>query len=593
MRRHVGYNALSPTPENPNPRLTRGHYIIHVAADHFFHTRAGGAPGSHAAAADDAARRCRARLGRRRRGLRHRRRLRRSSQLRHGAAGPACWRPRAFAWPSSASPTGTPATPGGRSAGRGSASPSAPATWTRCSTTTRPTARSATTTPTAPAGRSAGGRTGPRLAYCQRAREAYQGVPIIAGGVEASLRRLAHYDYWSDKVRRSILLDAKADLVVFGMGERPLVEIVAAAGGRRAGPQSCATCAAWPIGWGRAKRRPRRRDTDSIVLPSYEEVVDRQAGLRRDDADRPPARRIPTTPGGWCSITGARRWWSIRRPCRLRRRRWTASTACRSRGGRTRATADERIPAFEVVKDSIQIMRGCFGGCTFCSITAHEGRIIQSRSQESILAEIRRMADEPGLHGHDQRPRRPDGQHVPDELHAGRRSRPKCRRLSCVHPTICKLLGTDHGPLDRADAGGAAAAGREARCLVASGIRMDLALRSPAYMRELAAHHVGGHSEGRPRARRSRGAAADEEAADRGLRGLRPRSSAQASRQAGKKQYLVPYFIAGHPGCDLRRDDRPGRVPQAAPATGPTRCRTSFPARWTSPRACTTRASTR
>src|SRR5690606_6708706 len=151
----------------------------------------------------------------------------------------------------------------------------------------------------------------------------------------------------------------------------------------------------------------------------------------------------------------------------------------------------EKIPAFEVIKDSVQIMRGCFGGCTFCSITAHEGRIIQSRSQESVLAEIRKMTEDPDFKGvisdiggptanmYEMRCERP-------EVEA------KCRRLSCVHPTICKLLGTDHGPLVQLMKAAREEPGVK-KVLVASGIRMDLARRSPQYMRELAAHHVGGH----------------------------------------------------------------------------------------------------
>ena len=149
------------------------------------------------------------------------------------------------------------------------------------------------------------------------------------------------------------------------------------------------------------------------------------------------------------------------------------------------------IPAYEVVKDSVQIMRGCFGGCTFCSITAHEGRIIQSRSQESVLGEIRRMTADPEFNGvvsdiggptanmYEMRCERP-------EVEA------KCRRLSCVHPTICKLLGTDHGPLVELMRKAREEPGVK-KVLVASGIRMDLARRDPEYMNELAAHHVGGH----------------------------------------------------------------------------------------------------
>jgi uncharacterized radical SAM protein YgiQ len=209
---------------------------------------------------------------------------------------------------------------------------------------------------------------------------------------------------------------------------------------------------------------------------------------------------------------------------------------------------DRPIPAYEVVKDSVQIMRGCFGGCTFCSITAHEGRIIQSRSQESVLAEIRQMTADPKFSGvvsdiggptanmYEMRCERP-------EVEA------RCRRLSCVHPTICKLLGTDHGPLIELMQKAREEPGIR-KVFVASGIRMDLARRSPEYMRELATHHVGGHMKVAPEH-------IDSKVLDLMKKPGREdfvefdREFKKASRAAGKKQYLIPYFIASHPGSDL------------------------------------------
>jgi uncharacterized radical SAM protein YgiQ len=207
-----------------------------------------------------------------------------------------------------------------------------------------------------------------------------------------------------------------------------------------------------------------------------------------------------------------------------------------------------KIPAFDVIKDSVQIMRGCFGGCTFCSITAHEGRIIQSRSQPSVLAEIRKMTGDPDFNGvisdiggptanmYEMRCTRPEVEAV-------------CRRLSCVHPTICKLLGTDHGPLVELMKAARDEPGVR-KVLVASGIRMDLARRDPRYMRELVEHHVGGYLKVAP------------EHTDPAVLGLmkKPgkedflafdREFKRASKRAGKKQYLVPYYIASHPGSDL------------------------------------------
>jgi len=215
---------------------------------------------------------------------------------------------------------------------------------------------------------------------------------------------------------------------------------------------------------------------------------------------------------------------------------------------RPHPTYTEPIPAFEMIKNSVTIMRGCFGGCTFCSITTHQGRIIQSRSQKSILGELRDLANDPRFKGTVSDLGGPTA-----NMYRMRCTQPEveavCRRQSCVHPGICKLLGTDHGPL--------IAVMKEARqvpgvkkVLVASGIRMDLARRSPRYMRELTRHHVGGHLKVAPehtdpevlaRMRKPSGDDFEKFA----------RSFETESKQAGKKQYLVPYFIASHPGSDL------------------------------------------
>jgi uncharacterized radical SAM protein YgiQ len=209
----------------------------------------------------------------------------------------------------------------------------------------------------------------------------------------------------------------------------------------------------------------------------------------------------------------------------------------------------EPIPSYEMIKDSVTLMRGCFGGCTFCSITAHQGRIIQSRSQDSVLREVRKMADHPDFHGIVSDLGGPTA-----NMYEMRCTRPeveaKCKRLSCVHPTICKLLGTDHGPLIELMKRARSEPGIR-KVLVASGLRMDLAQLSPEYMRELAAHHVGGHLKVAP------------EHTDRHVLGLMKKPDninfegfaedfKKASREAGKpKQYIVPYYIASHPGSDL------------------------------------------
>jgi uncharacterized radical SAM protein YgiQ len=395
---------------------------------------------------------------------------------------------------------------------------------------------------------SPGGEIGRRpdratLAYCQRAREAYPGVPVVAGGVEASLRRLAHYDYWSDKVRRSIILDAKADLLVYGMGERPILDIARRlAAGQNVRDLRDMRGIVYRLG---ASETPPTENT--ITLPSYEQVaVDKisfaeMTRIAHLETNPHNARRLvqyhdreaivanpPALPLAQSEMDRVYGLPYTRRP--------------------HPAYGTARIPAYEVVKESVQIMRGCFGGCTFCSITAHEGRIIQSRSQESVMSEIRQMAAEPEFSGVVSDIGGPTA-----NMYQMRCTRPdveaRCRRLSCVHPTICKLLGTDHGPLVQLMRDAREEPGVR-KVLVASGIRMDLARLDPTYMNELAAHHVGGylkvapeHTDPNVLATMKKPTIDDFSAFDREFK--------RASATAGKKQYLVPYFIASHPASDL------------------------------------------
>lgn len=381
------------------------------------------------------------------------------------------------------------------------------------------------------------------LAYCQRAREAYRGVSVIAGGVEASLRRLAHYDYWSDKVRRSILMDCKADLLVFGMGERGIIEIAhRMKAGQGVRDLRDMRGVAYRLG---AREQPPTEDT--IRLPSYEEVAaDKWAfaemtKISHNETNPYNARRLAQAHDRECVIANPPALpLSQAEMDRVYGLPFTRKPHPAYRG--------QPIPAYEVVKDSVQIMRGCFGGCTFCSITAHEGRIIQSRSQQSVLGEINKMAADPDFKGVVSDIGGPTA-----NMYEMRCTRPeieaKCRRLSCVHPTVCKLLGTDHGPLVQLMRAAREQPGVK-KVLVASGIRMDLARRSPEYMRELATHHVGGHLKVAPEhtdpevlALMKKPAADDFTRFDDAFK--------QASQRAGKRQYLVPYFIASHPGSTL------------------------------------------
>jgi uncharacterized radical SAM protein YgiQ len=408
---------------------------------------------------------------------------------------------------------------------------------------------------------SPGGRIGLRpdratLPYCHRAREAFPGVPIIAGGVEASLRRLAHYDYWSGTVRRSILLDAKADLLVYGMGEKTIVEIAQRlAAGETVRDFRTLRGVAYVLGAGET---PAPEDaaksagghpwaSDAIILPSYEQVkADKMAFV---EATR--LIHVNTNPFNAATLVQYhdRQAAVVNPPTLPITQAEMDHIYDLPYTRRPHPSYTEPIPAYEMIKDSVTIMRGCFGGCTFCSITAHQGRIIQSRSQESVLKEVRKLAADPEFPGVISDIGGPTA-----NMYQMRCTRPeveaKCKRLSCVHPSICKLLGTDHGPLLELMRRARTEPGIR-KVLVASGIRMDLAQLSPEYVKELAHHHVGGHLKVAP------------EHTDPTVLGLMKKPDIdnfgtfaedfrKASREGGEpKQYLVPYFIASHPGSDL------------------------------------------
>lgn len=393
---------------------------------------------------------------------------------------------------------------------------------------------------------SPGGRIGLRpdratLSYCQRAREAYKGVPVIAGGVEASLRRLAHYDYWSDKVKRSILLDCKADLVAYGMGEDTIVEMA-----RRLDAGESTKDLRDMRGVAYAMGASETPPEDALTLPSFEQVRDN----KMDFAEATKIIHNETNPYNAKRLVQYHDRQAI--VCNPPPLPISQEAMDRVYGfpytRRPHPSYSESIPAYEMIKDSVTIMRGCFGGCTFCSITAHQGRIIQSRSKESVMQEIRSMPERSDFKGtvsdiggptanmYEMKCMKPEVEAI-------------CRRQSCVHPKVCKLLGTDHGPLIQLM--------REARetpgikkVLVASGIRLDLAKRSPEYMRDLVQHHVGGHLKVAP-----------EHTDPNVLDYMRKPSNDdfedfteifnKESKKAGKKQYIIPYFIASHPGSDL------------------------------------------
>ncbi|HTO07372.1 MAG TPA: YgiQ family radical SAM protein [Myxococcota bacterium] len=403
---------------------------------------------------------------------------------------------------------------------------------------------------------SPGGRIGLRpdratAVYAQRCREAFAGVPVIAGGVEASLRRIAHYDYWSDKVWPSILVSSKAHLLVHGMGEVPILEIARRlAAGRPVEDLRDLRGVAYLLG--KSESLPAHRWDDAncpnedVTLPSHERVVEDKlafAEMTRDlhrETNPLNARRLlqphgermlvvnpPTLPLSEPEMDALYDLPYTRRP---------------------HPSYSEEVPAWQTIRDSVQIMRGCFGGCTFCSITMHQGRAIQSRSPESILGEVRALAATPGFSGHVSDLGGPTA-----NMYRMRCTQPEveavCRRLSCIHPTVCKLLGTSHEPtLELLRAARAVPGVKQVH--VASGIRMDLARESPEYLEELARHHVGGHLKVAPEHVSERVLGLMKKPAQHTFEEFAERFEA-ASRRAGKEQYLVPYFIASHPGSTV------------------------------------------
>ncbi|MDR2637854.1 MAG: YgiQ family radical SAM protein [Zoogloeaceae bacterium] len=418
-----------------------------------------------------------------------------------------------------------------------------------------------------------GGQAGRRpdraaTVYAQRAKEAYPGVPVVLGSIEASLRRLAHYDYWSDTVRRSILADAKADLLIYGNAERALVELThRMAGGEviRDIRDLRGTAFVTPHGWmpgedwteidatrldEEREEYPHalpqaRRPTTVIRLPAYEQV--------RDDpvlyAHASRTLHLESNPGNARALVqahGARDVWVNPPPLPLSTAEMDGVYDLPYARAPHPAYGEARIPAWEMIRFSVNIMRGCFGGCTFCSITEHEGRIIQNRSEASVLREIEAIRDRtPGFTG------------IVSDLGGptanmyrlacrDKQIESACRRLSCVYPEICARLDVDHAPLVTLYRKARALPGVK-KVLIGSGLRYDLAVHAPDYVQELVTHHVGGylkiapeHTEPGPLSRMMKPGLESYEKFKRLFE--------RFSRAAGKEQYLIPYFIAAHPG---------------------------------------------
>jgi uncharacterized radical SAM protein YgiQ len=406
-----------------------------------------------------------------------------------------------------------------------------------------------------------GGRRPDRcsIVYAQRCREAFKDVPIVLGGIEASLRRIAHYDYWSDKVRRSVLADAKADLLLYGNAERAVVEVAHRLAGGEA-PRDLSSVRGVALfrrvpddftelhadDLDSADEGAARRPGDTVIrLPACEQVeADREAYAR---ASRVLHRE--SNPGNARPLVqrhGDRDLWLNPPPIPLTTAEMDAVYDLPYARAPHPSYGDAKIPAWEMIKFSVTIMRGCFGGCTFCSITEHEGRIIQNRSEGSILREIERIRDKtPGFTGMISDIGGPTA-NMYRMACKDSKIEAACRRLSCVFPEICPNLNTSHDDLIRLYRKVREVKGVK-KVTVASGIRYDLAVQSPEYIKELVTHHVGGYLKIAP------------EHTERGPldKMMKPGIGAYdrfkqmfdaAAKQAGKKYYLIPYFIAAHPG---------------------------------------------
>ncbi|HLG80254.1 MAG TPA: YgiQ family radical SAM protein [Bradyrhizobium sp.] len=410
----------------------------------------------------------------------------------------------------------------------------------------------------------AGGEGGKRpdrctIVYAQRCREAFKDVPIVLGGIEASLRRIAHFDYWSDKVRRSVLADAKADLLLYGNAERAVVEVAHRLAAGEA-PRDLADIRGVAL----FRRVPdnytelHADDLDSadegagrvpgdvvIRLPSCEQVeADREAYAR---ASRVLHRE--SNPGNARPLVqrhGDRDLWLNPPPIPLTSAEMDSVYDLPYARAPHPSYGDAKIPAWDMIKFSVTIMRGCFGGCTFCSIAEHEGRIIQSRSEGSILREIERIRDKtPGFTGVISDIGGPTA-----NMYRMACKDPKveaaCRRPSCVFPEICPNLNTSHDDLIRLYRKVREVQGVK-KVMVASGVRYDLAVESPAYIKELVTHHVGGYLKIAPE-HTERGPLDKMMKPGIGAYNRFKQMFDQAAKEAGKKYYLIPYFIAAHPG---------------------------------------------
>jgi uncharacterized radical SAM protein YgiQ len=436
------------------------------------------------------------------------------------------------------------------------------------------------------------------IVYSQRVREAYKDVPLIIGSIEASLRRIAHYDYWSDKVRRSILVDSRADLLLYGNAERAIIDVAhrIAAGEKikeiRDLRGTAFVCKQIPARWQIIESTdidivgPAPPRANPYVVEQTKDCESKSAGAAKDDIQ--PITLVPSTNTADDTVIRLPAYEQVKEDTALyahasrilhkETNPYNARPLIQAHGDRdvwlnpppiplstpeldtlfelpyTRLPhtiyGDAQISAYEMIRHSVNIMRGCFGGCTFCSITEHEGRIIQNRSEDSIIREIEQIRDtSPAFTG------------VISDLGGptanmwrlackSREIEARCRKLSCVFPGICKSLNTDQTPLVNLYRRARKVDGVK-KVLIASGLRYDLAVETPEYVEELVTHHVGGylkiapeHTEEGPLDKMMKPGIGSYER----FRKMFEKYTAAA----GKEQYLIPYFIAAHPGTTDR-----------------------------------------
>ncbi|OTG81261.1 YgiQ family radical SAM protein [Acinetobacter sp. ANC 4558] len=465
--------------------------------------------------------------------------------------------------------------------------------------------------------------------YCQRCREAFPDVPVLLGGIEGSLRRIAHYDYWSDKVRRSILMDSKADLLMYGNGERSIIDVMhRLARGEKIHEITDVRGTAFIINKHNRAAKAKfvevaSNDVDRIgrvdpIINPYvmtedidgceiekentttaqyqnfqKEIVENRIVREGDHLDQntqivrlqpaskaikyklPPREfaviRLPsfeevaqdqvlyahanrilhleTNPGNARALVqkhGERDVWINPPPIPLTTEEMDYIFDLPYARLPHPMYGDARFPAFDMIKFSVNIMRGCFGGCTFCSITEHEGRIIQNRSEDSILREVERIRDTaPGFTGIISDLGGPTANMY--RLHCKDAEIEKnCRKPSCVFPGVCQNLHTDHAPLTQLYRKARAIKGIK-KILIGSGLRYDLAVLNPEYVKELVTHHVGGYLKIAPE-HTEKGPLSKMMKPGIGTYDRFKQMFERFSKEAGKEQYLIPYFIAAHPG---------------------------------------------